>query len=177
MNQYFNLRLLGAALVGLAGYLRAASSPDPKARRQRYMLLFSPVVPELIVGLPTRLNSKEGITSGGRLSCLPFYLSPFALVAYTLFLRPRIRPGRQLENVLMWRRIAAVLLGVGAYVRATAFPLARSRGDWLMVASPIASEVVEEVVERHNPTVARRLAVATTTVLGVMMIALSRRGL
>ncbi len=124
-----------------------------------------------------RFSSEEGETPGGSLSCLPFYLSPFALVAYTLFLRPRIGPGRQLQNALIWRRLAAVLAAAGGYLRATSLPRARSHIGWLMVASPIVGEVVEEVVERRNPKLARRLSVATTVALGLATVLLGRKAL
>lgn len=175
MNWYFNRRLLAGALAGLAGYLRAASAPDPKARRQRYMRLFAPVLPEILVRLSMRFRSEEGETPGGSLSCLPFYLLPLAFVAYTLFLHPRIGPGSQIKNALTWRRLAAVLAASGAYLRATSFPRARTRSAWLVVAGPIAGEVVEEVVERHNATLAHHLGAATTAMFGLATVVLVRR--
>lgn len=176
MQGFFNRRLLAGLLAGLAGYLRAASAPDPKVRRQRYVLLFAPVLPEILVRLSMRFISEEEI-SGGSLSCLPFYLSPLAFVTYTLYLRPRIGPGRQLKNALTWRRLAAVLAAAGAYLRATSFPRTRTRSVWLMVASPIVGEVVEEVVERHNAKLAHRLGVATAVAFGLAMVVLGRREL
>src|SRR5579875_1961683 len=148
-ESYLNRRIASAVLIGIGGYLRSASSAEPQQRRDRYMRLVAPILPEVAAGAAARAGLRaargEDVRQTARLSCLPAYGMVLSLIVYPLFIRSRISAGRQMKNAVAARRAGVVLSAAGQALK----PEVKGRSQLDIVVAlvaPVAGEAVEEAL-------------------------------
>ena len=84
-DAWWRKQLLAAILSGLAGYIKASSSPSPQSRRLRYILLVLPPLTQIVARLSIRRTAGPEGQPGGTINCLPMVLLVAGAVAYVLY--------------------------------------------------------------------------------------------